>query len=244
MILFLLIVTATFRPPVPTVGDPITVQFEQPVVLDASDRYEVVSHDGKTVVVRTFRPEPFELSGRTGGVFFRKLMVPVTSVLESDDTMEPAPLKPPAPPADSRRPMVALASAAAVALLAWLGAIALSRRGRRAPAVVPELPAADRYRMAIAELRASPSISGRWAALADATRHYLASTEPALRIELTTAELLRVARSRHDVIATILHHGDLEKFSPWGTGASNFDAVAEEALRLIPSAPAAEERAA
>ena len=244
MILFLLIVTATSQPAVPTVGDPITVQFEQEVALDPSDRYEVLSQDGNTVVVRTFRPEPFELSGRTGGVFFRKLMVPVTSVLEADDTMEPAPLKPPAVPETSRLPMVAITSAAAVAALAWLAAILLSRRRDRPAAAVVELSAGERYRRTVAELRAAPSRADRWAALADATRAYLAATQPSLGRELTTAELLRAARDSRELIATILHQGDLEKFSPWGSGQADFDAVADDALRLIPAAPAEEADAA
>lgn len=244
MILFLLIVTATSQPAVPTVGDPITIRFEQEVVLGPSDQYEVLSQDGNTVVVRTFRPEPFELSGRTGGVFFRKLMVPVTSVLEPDDTMEPAPLKPPAVPEVSQRPAIAIAAAAAIAALAWLAAVMLLRRRNRPVAAVAEPSAAERYRQTIDDLRASPQRDDRWAALADATRTYLAATQPALGRDLTTSQLLRAARDSRDLIATILHHGDLEKFSPWGSGQAGFDAVAAEALRLIPATPATEVDAA
>ena len=41
MIPILLLVTATFRPPAPTVGDLITIDFRQSVVLDRSPQYEI-----------------------------------------------------------------------------------------------------------------------------------------------------------------------------------------------------------
>ena len=82
MIPILLLVTATFRPAAPTVGDPITIRFEKPVTLDASPRYEIVAQHGNTVVIRTFDPRPFPISGRTGSVTFRNMVVPMKSVLK------------------------------------------------------------------------------------------------------------------------------------------------------------------
>src|SRR5437660_4401603 len=77
--------TAVFHPARPTVGDPIVIEFREPVVLDPSPQYEIVSTDGKRVVVRTFSAKPFALSGHAGQVKFRNLVVPVQSVLKAKD---------------------------------------------------------------------------------------------------------------------------------------------------------------
>src|SRR5512140_2993993 len=108
MLTLLLLVTATFHPAQPTVGDPITVQFARPVALDRSLAYEIVSQRGNTAVVRTFEPKPFALSGTTGGVEFRNLVVPVRSVLAPKDSLQPAPLAPPHPLPMPRTPLVAI----------------------------------------------------------------------------------------------------------------------------------------
>lgn len=237
MILALLIVTASFRPATPTVGDPITIVFEQPVALDRSEAYELMSQEGKQVVVRTFKPEPFELSGRVGNVFFRKLIVPVGSVLTPDDDLKPAPLDPPLPPPPSRRPYVAIGIASGIAAAAWLAVLLLARRARLAALPVPDVPAADRFRRSVEQLRSDPAAPHRWAALADATRRYLAATDPSLGLELTTSEILRRAGEDERSLARILRQGDMEKFSPWGAQPGDFDAVAESALGLIPQAP-------
>jgi hypothetical protein len=63
MIPILLLVTATFRPPAPTVGDPITIDFAAPVTLDKSAHYEIVSQGGSRAIIRTFEPRPFAISG-------------------------------------------------------------------------------------------------------------------------------------------------------------------------------------
>ena len=241
MILLLLIVTATFRPAVPTVGDPITVRFEEPVTLDPSEAYEVVSRNGNEVVIRTFRPEPFELAGVVGNVRFRKLMVPVGSVLAADDRGEPAPLKPPAEPVRSRRPLQAIVSATVAALALWTAVILMARRRTHVTESVPEIPAAERFRLAVETLQRDPRQSDRWALLADATRRYLAAIEPGLGLELTTSEFLRATRNTNlpvqDVIAVILRQGDLEKFSPWGATATDFETTSTRALDLIPKPP-------
>ena len=244
MIFLLLAVTATFRPAAPSVGDLITVEFEQAVVLDPSPHYEVLAQEEERVVLRTFRPQPFELTGRAGDVSFRNLIVPVTSVLAPDDAMEPAPLKAPLVPAPSRRPAEANAVAALLAVLAWAGVFALARRQRRLVEATPELPPGDRFRMVVEQLRRDPSRPERWAELANATRAYLAATQPVAGRELTTAELLEVlanaGRASGDVVGVILGQGDLEKFSPWGAGAADFDSVADRALSLIPQSRAEE----
>jgi hypothetical protein len=227
------LLTVTLQPAAPTVGDPITVTFDAPVVLDRSESYEVVGQQGARVVVRTFEPKPFAMSGTMSGaggnVRFRNLIVPVKSVLEPKDQLKPAPLVPPRPVPYPRAPFVAIAIAAAVALLAWVAAWWTSRR-----AVVreePALPADVRFRRAVEAARAKPA---RWAALADATRVYLAATRSGLGTQLTTTELLR--RLGDPVVEDILRQGDLEKFSTSGPAPLDFDRLAAQALELIPPA--------
>jgi hypothetical protein len=94
-------------------------------------------------------------------------------------------------------------------------------------------------------LRANEAHPHRWAKLADATRLYLSSLSPHLGVELTTSQLLPRVDAQHvPVIAQILRQGDLEKFSPWGAPAADFDALALRALELIPVPREEEEEAA
>lgn len=236
MIFLLLVVTATFQPAQPTVGDLIAIEFRRPVVLDTSPHYEIVSQVGNRVVVRTFEPKPFALSGRTGDVRFRNLVVPVRSVLEPGDDLQPAPLRPPHPVAYPRLPAIAIGIATFVAAAAWLAAWLLVRRKRAAAVAEEPMDPVERFRKAVAS-------SNSWAALADATRIYLASLSPHLGVELTTTQLLARVDAQHiGRVATILRQGDLEKFSPWGPPAADFEAIANSALSLIPEEP--EEQAA
>ena len=216
--------TATIHPAAPTVGDPIAIDFPAPVVLDKSADYEIVSQHGAHAVVRTFEAKPFVVSGRMGSVAFKNLVVPVRSVLKGKDTMTPSPLI--APRREAFPASVMIAIALAVALIAIVVA-ALLRRRKKPAAVVPEFPPAERFRAAVLALR-DDRTPMRWAKLADALRDYLAATGGVGR-ELTTSEVL--ALRNDDVVVKILRHGDLEKFSPWGT-RGDFDAIAEEALRL------------
>lgn len=241
MIPILLIVTAMFRPAKPTVGDPITVQFAALVVLDASPNYEIVSQHGNTVVIRTFQPKPFTISGRTGDVLFRNMVVPVHSVLKPADDMAPAPLKPPRAEPYPRAPIVAIALAALAAIAAWT--VAAIRREKARQPEVPALPPDVQFRVAVIALRDDSRAPRRWSRLADALRVYLAATS-ALSLDLTTSELLAsISGERAPIIAEILRQGDLEKFSPWGPMAGNFELVANQALALAPE-PVIEEQAA
>jgi hypothetical protein len=222
MIIPLLLAAAvTFTPQRPTVGDPITVHFPAPVTVQPSKDYEVVAQRGNDVVVRTFEAKTFALHSSDGDV-----MIPVHSVLAPDDKLEPAPLVPPRAEAYPRAPFVALGIAALIAFAAWLGVFRLARR--RVPQPVVILDPAEGIRRA-----------RDWAELADAVRRYLASTNPALGLELTTRELL--ARCGDATVAEVLRQGDLQKFSPWGAAPGDFDALAQRALALI---PVEEERAA
>ena len=216
----LLLVSATFRPAHPTVGDRITVDFQQPVTLERSPQYEIVSQRGKRVVLRTFRPQPLALSGRSGNLLFRDLRIPVYSVLRPRDNLAPAPLKPPIAEPYPRAPFVAIGVAALAALLGWAGVWILHRRKIAASRPQPVIPPAERFRAAVAAART-------WAQLADAVREYLQTTT------LTTTEVL--ARNSSAMLAEILRQGDLEKFSPWGARPGDFGVLANRALELIPA---------
>lgn len=226
----LLAVTATFSPAAPTVGDPITIRFGQPVVLDRSAEYEIVTQHDEVIVVRTFTPQSFALSGTTGGVRFLNLVVPVRSVMKKNDDFKPAPLAPPRRIAYPRAPFIAIGIAALCAIAAW--ALVWFRSRKRAVVVVPLIPAGERYRQAVLALRAAPADAQRWAALADATRAYLAETRPYLGKELTTTELVPRLADQERIAAEILRYGDFEKFSPWGAPERNFEEVADRALEL------------
>lgn len=230
MILVLALVTATLQPAQPRVGDLITVTFEQPVVLDASKEYEVVSRDANRVVLRTFEPRPFALSGTTGNVRFSNLRVPVASVLRQGDDLTPAPLAPPAPTPYPAAPFVAIGIAALLAAAAW---VAAWMRARKPVATIePVLAPADRFRAAVLALRENPSSSLRWAALANETRAYLDATRPRLTGDLTTTELVPLLRDEERIVEEILRQGDLEKFSTRGAAERDFNELAARALEL------------
>lgn len=227
----LALVTASFHPSEPKVGDLVTITFPEPVVLDASRDYEVVSRTGNVVVVRTFEPRPFVLGGTMGNVRFRNLKVPMQSVLKQGDDFAPAPLAPPRPMA---LPSVWWVAAAIAALLAIaVGLILWLRAKRRAPEKpMPVASPEERFRAAVLALRANPSRPLRWAALADETRKFLAATRPRLGSDLTTTELVpRLAEQEH-VVEEILRQGDLEKFSRRGAAQREFDELADQALEL------------
>jgi len=228
-------VTATFHPAAPKVGDLITIDFAAPVALEASPDYELISRAGNRVVVRTFSPKPFVLSGTEGNIRFTNLIVPVHSVLKKNDDRTPAPLAPPVAVPYPRAPFVAIGLAALCALLAWT-AVWWKGQRRIAP-VVPAIPVDERYRRAVLELRENPGRPRRWSRLADETRIYLAATRPHLGSELTTSELLPRLAPSESVVTDILRLGDREKFSPPAMKAAadaiDFDAVAARALLLV-----------
>ncbi len=256
MIPILLLLTAVFRPPAPTVGDLITIDFQQPVVLDASPQYEIVSQHGSRAVIRTFAPRPFAISGRTGNVLFGKMIVPVRSVLKPRDNLAPAPLKPPVAEPYPKLPFVAMGIAALLAVAAWTLVVILERRAAAARAPEPAVPPVERFRATAIALRDDPTASRRWARLADALREYLAAATD-LGLELTTRELLaRLGGGRAilpvgqagspvlHLISEILRQGDLEKFSPWGARPGDFVSLANRALELAPEPAEPEEAAA
>jgi hypothetical protein len=227
-ILFLLTVTITFRPVEPTVGDLVTVEAKQangPIVLDPSPQFEEVSRRPGEVVIRSFEPKALTLSGTAGDERFSGVVIPMKSVLKKGDAMEPAPLAPPQTIPYPRGPFVAIGATALAAILAWLGVFALARRLARKSAPVPVLTPLERFHADVA------AANGHWAALADATRQYLAGH--GYGAELTTRELLAVLPDDIRAIAVdVLREGDLDKFSPWGSSSPDFNTTASRALTL------------
>lgn len=234
MILVLaLVVSATLQPAAPKVGDLITVTFAAPVTLDASSEYEVVQRSGNRVVLRTFEPKPFAMSGTIGTTRFSNLRVPVTSVLRQNDDLTLAPLASPRPPAYPLAPFIAIGIAALCAIAAWALVWWRSRtKAAEASRAASALPPDERFRRAVVALRGKPSRAARWAALANETRAYLAATRPELSTDLTTSEVVPRLREHEAVVREILLQGDLEKFSPHGAPQRDFDEVAARALEL------------
>jgi len=218
MIPLLLLVTATFHPPAPTVGDLITIEFKHAVRLDPSPQFEILSQIGNRAIVRTFEPRPFAISGRTGDVLFRNMIVPVRSVLKPNDGLAPAPLKPPKSEAYPWTPFVLIGVAALAAIGAWTAVVLLARRSAKLRAPKPAIPPAERFRNSVA-------VANNWAQLADAVREYIGATT------LTTTEVL--ARNSSELLDEILRQGDLEKFSPWGPRPGDLRALKRRALELI-----------
>ncbi len=229
MILVLALVTATLQPASPKVGDLIAVRFPTPVVLDASRDYEVVSRNGNQVVVRTFAPKPFAISGTAGSVHFRGT-VPVGSVLRQGDDLAPAPLAPPKSMPYPVLPWYAIGAAALAAILAWL--VAWWRARQPAEVVEPPVLPADRLQAAVRTLLANPSYEWRWAALANETRVFLNATRPGITGGLTTTELVPRLGDRERIVEDILRQGDLQKFSKHGAAPRDFEEIANRVLEL------------
>lgn len=239
MILVLaLVVSATLQPATPKVGDLVTVTFAGPVTLDASPDYEVVQRSGNRVILRTFEPRPFALSGTVGNTRFGNLRVPVASVLKQGDDLALAPLAAPRLPASPRLPFVAIAIAALCAIAAWAWVWRRSRTVVAEPPRMTVVTPEERFRRAVAALRGDPSRASRWAALANETRAFLAATRADLGSDLTTSEVVPRLHVHEGIVREILQQGDLEKFSPRGAPPRDFDELAALALTLAgPRAP-------
>jgi hypothetical protein len=233
-------ISATFHPAKPTVGDLISIDFPQAVTLDASPSFEVVSHARQHYVIRTFEPKPIALSGVAGDVRFRNLVLPVRSVLGGKPLQTPSPLKPPHPLPSSSLPWILLGAALLAAIAAWTFVWLRARRERVIPQ--PILTPAEQFRASVERARTSKQ---HWASLADAVRLYLA--QRGYGAELTTSQLLPHLPHEQPLIAEILRLGDYEKFSPWGAPADDFEALVSRASAILNAyepRPADEEKAA
>ena len=215
-------------PAAPTVGDHITLVFPQEmgtITIDSNESYEVLSLEKNKAVVRSFRPGELVIEGRTAlpgkPPVPHRFKVEIRSVLQPNDPMKPAPLKPPVElpenPIIRRSLMTAAISAAAVWLLL---AIAHVRRAKQqAPEKEIILGPREELAAAIERLRKEKQ-DLQYVLLAEATRRFLSRVEPRLGRELTSAELLRQARGtltdeEHEALDRILLEADWVKFSPW-----------------------------
>lgn len=226
-------------PAQPTVGDPVTITFPANITrvnVSPGEAFEAVRGEGNRIVVRSFRPGPFEvegtlLRGETRSAFRMPLMI--SSVLRPDDSLEPAALKPPRPLDPNRAATIAIAAAAAVAALSWLAVVLLWRR-RRALAPVRLPGAAEEFRIALGRAARVADGNAKAIALAEATRGYLARISGSYGRELTTLELLRVLAPAEaaGVIRDLLTDADLAKFSPWGASRRDYREVVERLARI------------
>ncbi len=221
----LLLVSATYAPPSPTVGELVTIEFPSAVQLQPSRDYEVVSNEGKRIVVRTFTPKPFVVNATINGAPIH-VTIPIHSVLKANDPMNVAPLAQPRVVPYPRMPFVAIGIAVLLAMIAW--ALVFLRAKKRIEEEARSLQSPEeRF---VAALQAARS----WGKLADATRAYLAATRPYISTDLTTTELVPRLREQEKFVAQILRQGDIEKFSKRKPELDEFDDAARRVLELVP----------
>ncbi len=231
--ILVLFVTATYTPASPAIGDRVTINYSAPVTVQPSPDFEIVSRKPAQVVIRTFDTHPITVhASAANGEPAGDVVIGIRSVLAPNDALKPAPLQPPRALAASRTPWIAIAIAALIAAAVWMLAWRRSRRTTAAE-IESRVPPDERFRLAV---QAAARHRLRWAALADATRTYLAAEYPGLGLELTTEELLRL-HAMPPPLQTILRQGDLEKFAPWGAQPGDFDEAAKSAIALIRPKP-------
>lgn len=234
-------------PKQPTVGDLITLKFDlapdESLRLDHTDRYEVVSQLGGTVVIRSFQPGKFTVVGKIRspkGERTEKKDVTIASVLAPKDNLKPAPLEPPWPLPANHAATVALVIAAVAAVGAWAAVVWMARRMpvEEAPAVF-SVSALEEFQRGLERVRRMPHGDARLIALSEITRSFLSRIEPPLGRELTTTEVADVLRARmvpeptRATVREILDEGDFAKFSGWGGRDERFDDVASHASGVV-----------
>lgn len=232
-------VNVTMSPARPTVGDLITLTFPNDVnrvTVAPNAGYEVVRTERNRVVARVFKPGPFVLSGklvRAAGTTSFRQAITIASVLQPNDSLDPAELKPPRPLPPSDVARIAIACAAAAAILAWAAVLLLARKQSKQEPQRMVSPA-EEFRAALGRAARTRDANARIILLAEATRNYLARVNPALRRELTTFELLRAVGSGDSAstIRDLLTAADLAKFSPWGAEARDHGHLIEKLAKL------------
>lgn len=238
---------ARVSPAAPTVGDPIAIRFPEErakITLEESDAYEIVKSGASPAVIRAFRPGPIAVRGRlesaNGSFRFRDLRIEVRSVLAEDDSLEPAPFRPPReiPPNRIAWWAIGLAALAAVALWTAVWRMRDAAAPVAASAAGSSLPARTEY---LAELRRARSLElhPSLVLIGGAMRRFLSRVHPSWSLDLTSRELrreLRRHRVREELVSTVdrvLVEADLEKFSPWGAPEVDRDALIESAGKLV-----------
>ena len=226
---------ATISPPRPTVGDPITVIFPAPIRVAASPDFELIEAKGNRVVVRSFRTGSFNIMGklvRGPRITDVAARVTVFSVLQPNDSLEPAQLKPPRPLPPNPVARGAIVAALTAALLSWAAVYALTRR--RTAVEEPVLGAVEEFRQRLRRAAHMREPAAKLIALSEATRIFLSRTSPAYRRELTTFELLRTLPPGDvsTMVREVLTASDLAKFSPWGVEGRDYGHLLERLRRL------------
>ncbi|HUP65037.1 MAG TPA: hypothetical protein VM557_07140 [Thermoanaerobaculia bacterium] len=234
-------------PAAATVGDPIRVVFAGDaagtVTLDPSEEYEVVDHLPDGVVIRSFKPGPITLSGTVaragGGYRFGPLELEIHSILGENDSLEPAPLRPPKSLPPNRVAWGAIGIAGLVAALLWY-AVARASAATAAP-VMRKTAARPPSVELLGALDAAQSMDRAAALIAvgAATRRFLARVEPSWSLDRTSKEL-KVELSNHgldgETLTTVdlaLMEADLEKFSPWGAPEIDRDELIARVRKLV-----------
>lgn len=238
---------AQLSPAAPTVGDPVSIRFAEErakITISPSDEYEIVASGGSPAVIRAFRPGTVAVRGRVesaNGTFgFRDLKVEIHSVLAEDDSLEPAPFRPPRELPANRAAWWAIAVASIAAIALWAAVFRL-REGplpARSPIAVPGVAPRAEY---LAELRRARSLEMHpsLVVIGGAVRRFLARVHPSWSADLTSRELrreLKRHRVREDLVATadkVLLEADLEKFSPWGAPEIDREGLIADAERLV-----------
>ncbi len=233
-------------PAAPTVGDPIEIRFEEraKITLETSDEYEIVRSGGSPAVVRAFHPGTITVRGRVetpdGSFGFRELRIEIRSVLADDDSLEPAPYRPPHELAPNRAAWWAIGLAALAAAALWAAVFRLREGGKRAPEAIA-LPSVAPRTEYLAELRRARALAlhPSVVVIGGAMRRFLARVHPSWGLDLTSRELRRELR-RHRVkgelvetVDRVLLEADLEKFSLWGAPDVDKDELIDRAERLV-----------
>lgn len=238
-------VPVEISPPRPTVGDPITIVFPEAeggtIRVEESSEYEIISVEGNRAVVRSFRPGEISVKGDVhhgrDRYSFPGLEITIESVLEENDALEPAPLRPPADLPANRAAWWSIGIALTLAALLW----ALVARMREPPAAAdagpPRAAPATELLQALEAARRLEPAAAR-IAVGSAAREFLSRIRPEWSLDLTSRELRRaladggVPEQKSATIAALLREADLEKFSPWGA-AEDRDALIEAARSLV-----------
>jgi hypothetical protein len=226
--LFALAAAISFSSPRATVGEPVEVRAAlapgQSLQIDPSPCLEIIERTAERILIRSFLPGECEVaysvlqSEQT--VARGSSILRIESVLEENDSLEPAPLKPPLSIEPEPWPGAALWGAGSLALFGWLALVFFGRR--RALSGPSETLRSAREELLTLIARLSGRTDREAAVLlADGVRRFLHRRDRRLGSELTTTELLErfsVAwpdPGRRELLRRVLTTGDRAKFSTW-----------------------------
>jgi hypothetical protein len=218
----------SFSSPQATVGEPVEVRAAlapgQSLEVAPAPCLEVIERTAEAVSIRSFLPGDCEVVYavvESGQVVARgSSILRIESVLEENDSLEPAPLKPPLSIEPGRWTDAALWSACSLALFGWIALVFLGRR-RTLSGPSESLRSAREELFTLIARLSGRSDREAAALLADGVRRFLHRRDRRLGAELTTTELLERfsvawpdSRPR-ELLRRILTTGDRAKFSTW-----------------------------